>query len=80
MRVNERADPGNPGHVAVPFQGTLTVHATAGQRVAAGDTVATLEAMKLEAAITVPRPGTVARVAVPGTGPVEGGDLVLELA
>jgi acetyl/propionyl-CoA carboxylase alpha subunit len=40
-------------------------------------TVATIEAMKMEAAITAPNAGTVARVAVSKTGPVEGGDLVV---
>jgi pyruvate carboxylase len=33
----------------------------------------------MEAAITAPRAGTVQRLAVSGTRPVEGGDLVLVL-
>jgi pyruvate carboxylase len=45
--------------------------------VAAGETVATIEAMKMEAAITAPVAGTVERLAVEGTRQVEGGDLVL---
>jgi pyruvate carboxylase len=32
--------------------------------------------MKMEAAITAPKPGTVARVAVSATAQVEGGDLL----
>ncbi len=38
-------------------------------------TIATIEAMKMEAAITAPKAGTVDRVAVTGTAQVEGGDL-----
>jgi pyruvate carboxylase len=48
-----------------------------GDRVEAGATVATIEAMKMEAAITAPRAGTVERIAIGGTQQVEGGDLVL---
>ena len=43
----------------------------------AGDTVATIEAMKMEAAITASRAGVVQRLALAGTQAVEGGDLVL---
>jgi len=75
----EKADPGQPGHVAAPFQGVVTVTVQEGQQVAAGDTVATIEAMKMEASITAPVAGTVERVALDGTQAVEGGDLVLVL-
>ncbi|MGA4789321.1 biotin/lipoyl-containing protein, partial [Nocardia sp. AB354] len=47
--------------------------------VAAGDTVGTIEAMKMEAAITAPRAGVVARVAIGTVQQVEGGDLLVEL-
>jgi pyruvate carboxylase len=50
---------------------------TQGDAVEAGATVATIEAMKMEAAITAPRAGTVERIALAGTAQVEGGDLVL---
>ena len=43
---------------------------------AAGQTIATIEAMKMEAAITAPKAGTVERVAVSPTAQVEGGDLL----
>jgi pyruvate carboxylase len=65
--------------VAAPFQGVVTVVVEAGQRVAAGDTVATIEAMKMEASITAPVDGTVERLAVTGTQALDGGDLVLVL-
>jgi len=75
----EKADPANPGQVGAPFQGVVTVVVTVGDKVNAGDTVATIEAMKMEAAITAPRDGVVQRVALGGTQAVEGGDLVLVL-
>ncbi|MGD9960348.1 pyruvate carboxylase [Nocardioides sp.] len=78
--VAEKADPATPGHVAAPFQGVVTVGVAIGDKVAAGDTVATIEAMKMEASITAAVSGTVERIAIGGTQSVEGGDLVLVLA
>jgi pyruvate carboxylase len=75
----EKADPSVPGQVAAPFQGVVTIIVGVGDRVAAGDTVATIEAMKMEAAITAPVGGVVERIALDGTQSVEGGDLVLVL-
>ena len=54
----EKADTGKPGHVAAPFQGVVTSWSAEGDTVAAGDTVATIEAMKMEASITAPVAGT----------------------
>ena len=48
-----------------------------GDEVDAGQTVATIEAMKMEAAITAPKGGTVDRIAVSETAQVEGGDLLV---
>ena len=75
----EKADPGKPGHVAAPFQGVVTTVVAEGDKVAAGDVVATIEAMKMEASITAPVDGTVERLAISGTQAVDGGDLVLVL-
>lgn len=73
----EKADKGNADHVAAPFAGVVTVGVAEGDRVEAGQTVATIEAMKMEAAITTPKAGTVTRVAVAETAQVEGGDLLV---
>ena len=73
----EKADRSNPDHIAAPFAGVVTVAVSAGDRVEAGQTVATIEAMKMEAAITAPKAGTVARIAVADTAQVEGGDLLV---
>jgi pyruvate carboxylase len=75
--TSEKADPGVPGHVAAPFAGAVTPVVQEGQKVQAGQTVATVEAMKMEAAITTPIAGTVSRLAIGAVQQLEGGDLVL---
>ncbi|MGB3521541.1 MAG: pyruvate carboxylase [Mycobacterium sp.] len=78
--VAEKADRSKPGHVAAPFAGVVTIGVGEGEKVTAGQTVATIEAMKMEAAITAPADGTVTRVAVAETAQVEGGDLLVVLS
>ncbi|MCC3270591.1 pyruvate carboxylase [Arthrobacter gengyunqii] len=76
-KVAEQADSGNPGHVAAPFAGAVTVTVKAGDEVAAGETVATIEAMKMEASITATVAGTVSRLAISAVEQVQGGDLLV---
>ncbi|WP_349269267.1 pyruvate carboxylase [Mycolicibacterium parafortuitum] len=73
----EKADRTNPDHVAAPFAGVVTVNVAEGDKVKSGQAIATIEAMKMEAAITAPKAGTVGRVAVSATAQVEGGDLLV---
>jgi pyruvate carboxylase len=73
----EKADRSRPGHVAAPFAGVVTLAVAEGDAVAAGQTLATIEAMKMEAAITAPQAGRVDRLAVGPVQQVEGGDLLL---
>jgi pyruvate carboxylase len=73
----ERADANKPGHVAAPFSGVVTLKISVGATVAAGQPVATIEAMKMEAAITSPVAGTVVRLAIPVTQQVDAGDLLV---
>ncbi|MDQ6657086.1 MAG: pyruvate carboxylase [Actinomycetota bacterium] len=77
--VTERADTSNPGHVAAPFAGVVTLSVADGDQVSAGQPVGTIEAMKMEASITAPKAGTVTRTAISAVQQVEGGDLVLVL-
>jgi pyruvate carboxylase len=77
VKAAERADSSQPGQVAAPFAGAVTLTVKAGEAVKAGDTVATIEAMKMEASITTPVAGTVARLAVGAIEQVQGGDLLL---
>ncbi|MCL2550588.1 MAG: pyruvate carboxylase [Actinomycetia bacterium] len=74
--VTEKADKSDPRHVAAPFAGVVTLTVAEGDEVAAGATVATIEAMKMEATITAPRAGTVSRLAISRIQQVEGGDLL----
>ncbi|MFD6351820.1 pyruvate carboxylase [Nocardia tengchongensis] len=75
----EKADKTNAGHIAAPFAGVVTLAVAEGDSVAAGDTIGTIEAMKMEAAITAPRGGTVRRVAIAKVQQVEGGDLLVDV-
>ena len=75
----EKADPRDPRQVAVPFAGFVQVLVSEGDALEAGQPVATIEAMKMEASITTPNAGTVARLAISQTRQAEGGDLLLVL-
>ena len=76
----EKADTSNPGHVAAPFAGVVNVTVNVGDEVKAGDQVATIEAMKMEASISATQDGTIERIALPQATKVEGGDLVVVIA
>ncbi|WP_405491523.1 pyruvate carboxylase [Nocardia sp. NBC_00511] len=76
----EKADKTNAGHIAAPFAGVVTLAVSEGDSVTAGDTIGTIEAMKMEAAITAPRAGTVRRVAIAKVQQVEGGDLLVDVS
>lgn len=76
----EKADPGTPGQIAAPFAGAVTPVVQEAQKVQAGQTVATIEAMKMEASITTPVGGTVRRLAIGAVQQLEGGDLVMVIA
>ncbi|WP_449280502.1 pyruvate carboxylase [Leucobacter sp.] len=78
--VAEKADRTIPGHVAAPFSGTVTMKAAVGDTVEAGQPVATIEAMKMEAAITAPITGTIERIVFTGTRSLEAGDLIATIA
>lgn len=73
----EKADPERPDHVAAPFAGVVTVKVAAGDEVALGDVVATIEAMKMEAAITATQSGIIERLAISSPQTVEAGDLLV---
>ncbi|WP_167196164.1 pyruvate carboxylase [Brevibacterium pigmentatum] len=77
VKTAEKADPNNSGHVGSPFAGVVTMQVHEGDKVAVGDTVATIEAMKMEATITTQTAGTVSRVAIADVQQLEGGDLVV---
>ncbi len=76
----EKADPAQAGQIAAPFMGVVTLQVAEGDRVEPGQAVATIEAMKMEAAITSPVAGTVQRRAIPTTQQCEAGDLLVVIA
>jgi len=79
IKAAEKADASRPGHVAAPFSGVVTLQVEEGAVVEAGQTVASIEAMKMEAAITASVGGAVKRLAIPKTQQVDAGDLLLEI-
>jgi pyruvate carboxylase len=76
----EKAEADNERHVAAPFAGAVTITVSPGDHVEAGQTVATIEAMKMEAPITASVSGTVERLAVAKIASVEGGDLLMVIS
>jgi acetyl-CoA/propionyl-CoA carboxylase, biotin carboxylase, biotin carboxyl carrier protein len=71
---------GGGGAVASPLAGTLArVEVAAGQRVAEGELLAVVEAMKMETPLLAPFPGKVVRVHCAVGGPVAAGQVVLEV-
>jgi pyruvate carboxylase len=78
-KAAEKADASKPGHVGAPFSGVVTLQVEEGAKVDAGQSVASIEAMKMEAAITAPVAGTVRRLAIPKTQQVDAGDLLVEI-
>ncbi len=74
---------GGPGsahrQVTAPFAGIVVPAVRVGDDVSPGQVVATIEAIKMEAAITSPWAGTVARIVVSAHQSVEGGDVIAEL-
>ncbi|WP_104194805.1 pyruvate carboxylase [Cryobacterium sp. M25] len=77
IKVAEKADANRPGQIAAPFSGVVTLQVEEGDTVEAGQAVASIEAMKMEAAITSPIAGNIERVAVPRTQQVDAGDLLV---
>ncbi|MFO7689621.1 MAG: biotin/lipoyl-containing protein, partial [Cryobacterium sp.] len=77
VRAAEKADANQPGQIAAPFSGVVTLQVEEGTHVEAGQSVASIEAMKMEAAITSPIAGVVERVAIPVTQQVDAGDLLV---
>ena len=75
-----KADPGDTGQVPAPMAGLIsTVGVREGQSVKAGDRLATLEAMKMETAITAPIDGVVSGIDVGPGDQVEAKDRLVTI-
>ncbi|MGC4962149.1 pyruvate carboxylase [Gordonia sp. DT218] len=79
VEAAERADRSNPHHIGAPFAGVVSLSVDVGDEIAAGAAIGTIEAMKMEATITAPLGGKVARVAVGAVTQVAPGDLLIEI-
>ena len=75
-----KADPNNPGHVAAPMPGKVSAIAVRkGQPVKVGQHLFSMEAMKMETAVSSPVEATVTDVLVNVGVAVEAGDLLVVL-
>ncbi|MGQ0834309.1 MAG: pyruvate carboxylase [Gammaproteobacteria bacterium] len=78
--ATRKADAGNPKHVAAPMPGkVVTVNVAIGQRIARGEVLVTLEAMKMEAAVRADTDGAVGEVLAKAGSHVEAKDLLVVL-
>ncbi|SMF48857.1 biotin/lipoyl-containing protein, partial [Pseudogulbenkiania subflava] len=76
-----QADPDNPHHVGAPMPGMVsTVAVKPGQAVAKGDTLLTLEAMKMEVAVKAERDGVIREVLVSSGKRIANKDLLVVFA
>jgi pyruvate carboxylase len=75
-----KAEAGNLNHVAAPMPGVVsTVAVSTGQKVAPGDVLLVIEAMKMETAIRCDGGGTVREILTPAGTQVDAKDLMIEL-
>ncbi|HLW66880.1 MAG TPA: pyruvate carboxylase subunit B, partial [Gemmataceae bacterium] len=73
-----KAEVGNPAHVGAPMPGAVVnVTVAPGEKVAQGQKLLTMEAMKMETTLYAEQSGTIAEVLVRAGMQVEGGDLLL---
>lgn len=80
-RSRPKAEEGNGAHVAAPMPGMIaTVAVKSGQKVSKGSPLLSVEAMKMETAITAERDATVLHVHVAPGDRVDAKDLLLELS
>lgn len=76
----QKADPTHPGHIAAPMPGKVSAIAVRqGQSVRAGQHLFSLEAMKMETAVSSPAEAVVSDVLVTVGASVETGDLLMVL-
>jgi pyruvate carboxylase len=74
-----KAETGNANHVGAPMPGVVaTVAVSAGQKVAQGDLLLTIEAMKMETGLHADRDATVKAVHVAAGGQIDAKDLLVE--
>ena len=74
-----KADAANPAHVGAPMPGVVaSIRVAAGARVAQGDLLLTIEAMKMETGLHADRDGTIKAVHVAQGASIDAKDLLVE--
>jgi pyruvate carboxylase len=74
-----KAEVGNPDHLGAPMPGVVaTVAVSPGQKVAPGDLILTIEAMKMETGLHAEREATIKAVHVSAGGQIDAKDLLVE--
>ncbi|WP_299623547.1 pyruvate carboxylase [Pelagibius sp.] len=76
-KVRRKADESDPGQVGAPMPGLIVNICDVGKRVAAGDRLFTIEAMKMETAVFAETAGRVSEVVAAAGSRVEPHDLVV---
>jgi len=79
-KTRPKAQPGDPLQVAAPMPGlVVSITAAPGEKVAAGQKLCVLEAMKMETTLYSEKAGRVAELLVQPGAQVEAGDLLIRL-
>jgi len=80
IAARAKAEAGNPAHIGAPMPGVIsTLVVRVGDKVAGGDVVASIEAMKMETAIHAEAGGTVAEVLAKPGDQIDAKDLLVRL-
>src|SRR5207302_4169772 len=78
VEARQKADPANAGHVGAPIPGAVSgVSVEVGQKVAKGDRLLVMEAMKMQSTIYAPRGGKISQVLVKVGDKVDAKDLLV---
>jgi len=81
VKARLKADPAVPAQIGAPIPGVITgIHSTVGGKVAKGDKLITLEAMKMQTTLYAPNAGIVAEILVKVGDSVESTDLLVKLS
>jgi len=81
LAAHPQAEPGNPNHIGAPMPGmVVTVAVKSGQKIAKGDALLSIEAMKMETVLRAESEATVGHVHVRPGHAVAAKDLLLTLA
>jgi pyruvate carboxylase len=80
VEQREAADPSEASHLGAQMTGVVTLEVAVGDTVTAGQTIGSIEAMKMESPIRSQVGGSVTRLLTPSGTSVEAGDLLLVIA